>query len=387
MNVSSHKGSQFSEAEYACRYGKIYQLLAELGLSALVCYGNRGSPGMLHYLANVTPRWETYLVVTPGEEPVLFVQLYNHVPNARRISNIEEVRWGEPDSILAVVDELSTKGLVHERLGLSGSLPYQRYAALQRLLPGTEWQDLSPDLARLRWIKSDEEIERMKEAAKLTDLAVSALEKGVHAGVRETDLAGLMQAAVQPLGGQLELCYLASTPMRAPEVCVPAQDLSERVLQKGDVVITEIGVSWHGYAGQIHRPISVGEMPSTAYQELFNLALEAYLRIVEAIRPGASEQDVLKAADIIEKRGFTIYDDLVHGFGGGYLPPVLRTRRTAHGKVKPFVFQKNMCIVVQPNIITHDERMGLQLGQLHVVTEDGLAPLQHFPLKFIIAAD
>ncbi len=387
MNVSSHNVSQFSEAEYACRYGKIYQLLTELRLSALVCYGNRGAPGMLHYLANVTPRWETYLVVTPGEEPVLFVQLYNHVPNARRISNIKDVRWGGTDSIQSVVDELSSQGLVHERLGLSGSLPYQRYAALRRLLPGSEWQDLSGELARLRWIKSDEEIERMKEAARLTDLAISALEKGVHTGLREADLAGLMQAAVQPFGGKLELCYLASTPMRAPEVWVPAQDLSERVLQKGDVVITEIGVSWHGYAGQIHRPISVGEAPSTAYQELFNLALEAYQRIVKVIRPGASEQDVLNAANIIEDRGFTIYDDLVHGFGGGYLPPVLRTRRTAHGKVEPFVFQKNMCIVVQPNVITHDERMGLQLGQLHVVTEDSLAPLQHYPLKFIVAAD
>ncbi|MEJ2598218.1 MAG: Xaa-Pro peptidase family protein [Anaerolineales bacterium] len=387
MNMSSHKVSQFSDAEYACRYGQIHKLLEERQLSALLCYGNRGAPGMLHYLANVMPRWETYLVVTPGEEPVLFVQLYNHVPNARRISNVKDVRWGESDSIQTVVDELKSKGLVHERVGLSGALPYQRYAALRRLLPGAEWQDMSTDLTRLRWVKSDEEIERMKEAARLTDLALSALEKGAHAGLRETDLAGLMQAAVQPLGGQLELCYLASTPMRAPEVCVPAQDLSERVLRKGDVIITEIGVSWRGYAGQIHRPISVGEAPSTAYRELFDLALEAYLRIAEVIRPGASEQDVLNAADIIEKRGFTIYDDLVHGFGGGYLPPILRTRRTTHGKVESFVFQKNMCIVIQPNVITPDERMGLQLGQLHLVTDDGLAPLQHYPLKFIIAAD
>ena len=50
----------------------------------------------------------------------------------------------------------------------------------------------------------------------------------------------------------------------------------------------------------------MGEAPSTAYRELFDLALEAYQRIVEAIRPGASEQDVLNAANIIEDRGFTI---------------------------------------------------------------------------------
>ena len=114
------------------------------------------------------------------------------------------------------------------------------------------------------------------------------------------------------------------------------------------------------------------------------MAVEAYHRIVEVIRPGATEQDVLDAAAIIHEKGYTIYDDLVHGFGGGYLPPILRTRQTAHGPVKPFVFQENMCIVVQPNVITHDESMGLQLGQLHRVTQNGLESLQSYPLEFIV---
>jgi Xaa-Pro dipeptidase len=74
----------------------------------------------------------------------------------------------------------------------------------------------------------------------------------------------------------------------------------------------------------------------------------------------------------------------VHGFGGGYLPPVLRTRQTMAAPAEPFVFERNMCIVVQPNIVSHDERMGLQLGQLHVVSEAGLEPLHRYPLEFIV---
>jgi Xaa-Pro aminopeptidase len=192
-----------------------------------------------------------------------------------------------------------------------------------------------------------------------------------------------MQSAVQPEGGELELCYLASTPMEDPSVCVPGQNPGERRIQSGDVIITEIGAAYRGYAGQIHRPVAVGRPPLPAYQQLFEVALEAYQQIVASIRPGATGQEVLEAAEVIHRKGYTIYDDLVHGFGGGYLPPILRTRQTTHGETGEFVFEKNMCIVVQPNIITPDERMGLQLGQLHVVNDEGLESLQHYPLEFI----
>jgi len=32
-------------------------------------------------------------------------------------------------------------------------------------------------------------------------------------------------------------------------------------------------------------------------------------------------QEILDAARVIEDAGFTVYDDLMHGFGGGYFPP------------------------------------------------------------------
>jgi Xaa-Pro aminopeptidase len=362
--------------------------LEERGLPAVVCYGDRGAPGLIPYLANFPPRWEAFLLVPGQGEPVLWVQLYNHLPDARRLSIFPDTRWGGQDSLQSLSTELQRRGLARAKLGLAGLLPYQRYAALQRALPQAAWTDLGRELVRLRWVKSAEEIDCLRRAAALTDLAVSALAAGARPGLRETGLAGLMRAAVQDRGGELDLCYLASTPMDRPAACVPAQNPGDRRLQDGDVIITEIGAAvagyaGHGYAGQIHRPLAVGRPPDPAYQALFAVALEAYQRVAAAIRPGATEQDVLDAAEVIHARGYTIYDDLVHGFGGGYLAPVLRTRRTAHGEVEPFVFQQNMCVVVQPNVITADERMGLQLGGLHLVTASGLESLQRSPLEFI----
>ena len=375
---------RFSNAEYVRRYAAVRQVAAEQALTAVVCYGARSGPGFVEYLTDFSPRHEGYLVVPRQGDPTLFVQLYNHVPDARRISRLLDTRWGGPDSIQSLAENLHERGLVSGRIGLVGLIPFQRHAALQHALPKVEWVDVSGRLGRLRWIKSDEELNLIRRAARLTDKAVAALAEQVRPGMRDCDLPQILQNAVASDGGQIDLAFIASTPMRDPSIGVPAQNLSAREIQRGDVIITEIGIARDGYAGQIQRPFAVQEPPTPEYQGLYDVALEAYQKIAAVIRPGATEQDVLTAADVIGQRGLTICDDLLHGFGGGYLPPILRTRQTTHGKVEPFVFQKNMCIVVQPNVTRRDERMGVQLGQLHVVTDQGLRSLHSFPLQFVI---
>jgi Xaa-Pro aminopeptidase len=98
---------------------------------------------------------------------------------------------------------------------------------------------------------------------------------------------------------------------------------------------------------------------------------------------GATIDAVLDAGEYIHATGFTIYDDLLHGFGGGYLPPIPRTRRTSAKPPQPFVFRENMTVVIQPNVITEDERMGVQVGELVRVTRGGVESLHRYPMRFV----
>ena len=93
--------------------------------------------------------------------------------------------------------------------------------------------------------------------------------------------------------------------------------------------------------------------------------------------------DVLDASESIHQAGFTICDDLVHGFGGGYLAPILRTRRTSAKVPETFVFQENMVVVVQPNVITEDGRMGVQVGEMMRVVQGGVESLHRYPMRFV----
>lgn len=346
-------------------------------VDALVVYGSsanaRQAQAQVSYLTGFLGHQDAYVVLTPGSEPILFVQYYNHVPNAKRAARAD-VRWGGARSIDAVADELAGRTGA-KRIGLVGPVPYQDHQRLHARLTGAELVDVTPAFMRLRLVKSDEELARMQQAAAITDQALTALTEAAVPGATELDLQAAAASATIRAGGQPHFLYLSSTPMANPDRMVPQQDLTTRRLEQGDVVILELSSSYGGYSGQILRTLTIEAEMTDLFRRLHEVAWETYHAIVATIRPGATADDVVKAARIIEDRGFTICDDLVHGYGGGYLPPVLRTRSTSHGPVPDFVFEQNMTVVIQPNVVTSDGRAGVQVGELVRVTVDGVARL------------
>ena len=86
---------------------------------------------------------------------------------------------------------------------------------------------------------------------------------------------------------------------------------------------------------------------------------------------------------MIGDAGFTTRDDLVHGFVGGYLPPVLGDKTRMLEEVPDFTLEEGMTVVIQPNVVTPDESAGVQTGELVVVTRDGAERLQHYERGFL----
>ena len=221
----------------------------------------------------------------------------------------------------------------------------------------------------------------------MTDAALQSLIDNVKPGMREYELGAIVETSALNAGGLLHLCYLSSGSQTGAGACVPRQNLSNRVIERGDVINTEISVSWWGYSGQMHRPIFIGAQPTDLYRRLWDTTLEAYERGVKCLRAGATSEDVLDAGDVIAERGFTINDAYLHGFGIGLLPPSIGTRESVarRGELGPkFTFEENMCVVVQPNVVTHDESAGLQLGNLFRITRDGAECLHELPLKYYV---
>jgi hypothetical protein len=92
-----------------------------------------------------------------------------------------------------------------------------------------------------------------------------------------------------------------------------------------------------------------------------------------------SAREIVDATGLVEDAGFSICDDIVHGYGGGYWPPVLGTASRAAGPIPDMNLEANMTIVVQPNVITRDHRAGVQLGELVRITETGWERMHQAP--------
>jgi Xaa-Pro aminopeptidase len=144
-------------------------------------------------------------------------------------------------------------------------------------------------------------------------------------------------------------------------------------------VVFELSTTWGtDYPGQLLRTVTVDAGPTSLYRDLHDVADAALAAIVGLLRPGVSPADLLAAADLVLDAGFTTVDDLVHGFGGGYLPPVLSHRGAPTG-ADSAPLEEGMTVVVQPNVCTLDLAAGVQTGELYEITADGARSLHSFP--------
>jgi Xaa-Pro dipeptidase len=381
---------RFSSEEMKRRLALARGLMADRDLDTLILYGPRGRQAGICWLAQFQDLNGCYLVVPREGEPTVLVAFLNHLPNAQEQSSLPTV-WGGDDPERDLADRLRRLGA--NRVGLVGGdtsfgtgMPFGTYQYLRDSLPDLEFLDVTGAFMRLLLVKSDEEIEQMREAASLTDLALATIAREARPGVTEAELVALGEHAYRVKGADVWISYLRSMPMDAPTGCVPAQNPTDRKLEAGDVIIMELSAMSAGYLGQVLWPVFVGAQPTDEWRRLFDVAHETYQALTATVRDGARTGDAVKAAKPILAGGYTIRDSLLHGIGLGISGPVVGPEDLenppADGGDR---FERGMGVVLQPNPITRDERMGIQLGAAGIVRDDGFEPLQALPSEPLIA--
>lgn len=365
---------RFSDAEYARRHAALGGVMERAGVDHLLIVTDHRAGNAPQWVTGWPGTVEAYVVFEPGEPMVMHVEWFNHVPLARRIARGVDVRWGEHRGVGKTIEELKSRGA--KRVGLIGPLLAAKCHALAKEF---EVVLLDGEYVGLRLVKSEEEIEWLRKGAALSDAGFQALLEGTKPGMNERALANLVERAYVGEGGTTFIHYIGVTSMRDPHICVPPQFPSDRETKVGDVVFCELSASWWDYAGQVLRTFTVGAEATALYRELYAAAEAAFDAVTSAVKHGASARDLLHASRVIEDRGFTIYDDLVHGFGGGYFPPIIGSKSRPAGPLPDFTLEENMTIVVQPNVVTSDHKAGVQVGELIRVTRTGFERLHSAP--------
>jgi Xaa-Pro aminopeptidase len=377
MKIVEQEYPRFSDAEYARRHAQLGSVMERAGVDHLLVVTDHRAGNAPQWITGWPGTVEAYVVFKPAERMTMHVEWFNHVPLAKRIASDVDVRWGEHRAIQKTIEELKRRGA--KRVGLIGPLALPKCRLLEQ---GFELVLLDAEYVRLRLIKSEEEIHWLRIGAALSDRGFESLLNGTRPGMNERELADLVERAYVGQGGTTFIHYIGVTSMADPHLCVPPQFASARKVKAGDVVFCELSATWWDYSGQVLRSFTVDAEPTPLYRDLHAAAEAAFDAVTSVLRHGTTMQEIVDAAGVIEERGFTVYDDLMHGFGGGYFPPILGSRSRPAGPLPDMTLQENMTVVVQPNVVTPDHKAGVQVGELIRVTRTGFERLHAAPRGF-----
>jgi Xaa-Pro dipeptidase len=226
-------------------------------------------------------------------------------------------------------------------------------------------------IAQLRMIKDAGEIAAMRRAAQITGQALDDVIDAVRAGMTERQIANLLTQALLQRGAE----GLAFDPLvqSGPNTALPHATAGERVIQAGDLLLLDFGVTVDGYNSDITRTFAVGQA-SAEVKKIYELVKQANAAGRAAARPGASGQDVDRAArKVIADAGYGQYftHRTGHGLGlEGHEPPYM-----VEGNAVPL--EAGNTFTIEPGIYVPGLG-GVRIEDDMVVTEDGAESLTRY---------
>ncbi len=385
---------KFSAREYDRRHMLFRNLLASRGLNGAIVYGGYKElyQANARWLTGMRESMQFYGFFPVKGAPTAWNALYPHLHAAKRMSALEDTRWGGASIGHSVASRIKELGLERARIGLVGvhwkrgiTLPMDHYLIWRDELPHVELVNITGEFENLVQAKSEEELAFYQRGAEYTDYAMAELIKAVRPGASEVSLYGRIFSAAYECGGDsLDVVLIGSTSMHHPDMPYPRHVPSQRIVQVGDVVLNEISVGYGGCSGQLIIPISVGKA-TPEYLDLYRIARQTLDGVAGVLRPGATQDDILSAARPITDAGLVAEAPIIHGWPNPPMFPILPVGKPADTySPEPFVLRENQLIMVEPNPTSPDLKRGVFLGALFVVTPQGGRSLQRHPLDFAI---
>jgi Xaa-Pro aminopeptidase len=380
---------KFSKQEYKRRYDALRRAMAECGLDCLAVYGaplffgtDPGAPNLV-YLSAYAPGLHGYVVFPREGEPTLAIYVAGHLANARELSVIADVRGGT-DLPGMIRDRVRELGCAQGKIGIVGnfawsnaSVPLEHYQALQKDLSGANIEIVTEWYEQHRLAKSNEEIEFMAAGAAICDHGFDAFRQMAAPGVTDVALHNEALRVVHAQGGRIAFGHVGSTSMRDPDMTYPSFYPTNRVLQRGDAVMTELTGGYGGYFGKIYTTSFIGP-PVPAYKAMFELASESYRQLIAAIKPGVCGTDLKPALTAKVAGGYKSLS-FITGWSTYNSRPVLFSRRIEAADWE-FELKPGYCLNVAGWVVSDDERMGVWTGDTVAVTETGVRRLHRSPV-------
>jgi len=346
------------------RLGRLRRLADEQDIEGFFVASEPNMRYFTGFSALAIERLAGIVIPVNAEEPVLIVPKLEE-EKAMKFSFFKDIRSytdaESPAKLLGkVVSELNlTKGT----MGIESFLPFKFYRMLKETAPSLEVKEASDIFQKLRSVKSAEEINLMKGAAKIVVKGIKAGIETVKAGTNELSVAFEIERKIKESGGEfVPFCIVLSGENSA----LPHGSTSKRKIRRGDAVVMDIGATFKGYYADITRTVFVGEA-SQKQMRVYDIVLRAQESAVKFVKPQ------VKACEVDETARKIITEA---GYGEFF------THRTGHGlglevHEEPYISQTNettlepgMTFTIEPGIYLPN-KFGVRIEDDVTVTEEG----------------
>lgn len=290
----------------------------------------------------------------------------------------EAVGHADTDNAWDIVrSEIEKRGIQVSTMAIEKShLTVERLEALQSLYPDARFERLDDEINSMRVMKSEDELEKLREAAKLADYAIEVGVKEIAEGKTEMEILNAIESAIKAKGYSMsfDTMVLAGEKSASPHG-VPG----DRKIQKGDFILFDLGVVYDGYCSDITRTVAFGT-PSEAQVKIYNTVRQANEAAIAAVKPGvkASELDKI-ARDVITEAGYGEYFTHRLGHGLGISVHEFPSINGANELELPV----GAVFTIEPGVYKSDVT-GVRIEDDVVVTEDGVEVLTKFTKDLII---
>ncbi|WP_455604426.1 M24 family metallopeptidase, partial [Cellulosimicrobium funkei] len=348
---AARPGAAFGPEVYAARRERAAAHAREAGLTGLLV---SPGPDLAYFTGYAPPETErlTLLTIpaegtgtTGGASVVVPLLERGDLASAPGAEGLDVVTWRDGDDEHDAAARLLAADGTYAVSDATWAL---HVLGLQRALPGARLTAFSDAVPTLRAVKDAAEVERLAAAGAAADAAFADVLGVAFAGRRERDVAADLDRFLREHGHeQVDFTLVCSGPNGAD----PHHDAGDRVIEPGDLVVLDFGGLRDGYGSDTSRTVLVAGGTDDALagqqREVYDVVRRAQQAGVDAVRPGATCQDVDRAARaVIVDAGYG--EQFVHRTGHGIGTTTHEPPYMVEGEDRPI--EPGMCFSVEPGV-------------------------------------
>ena len=364
MSVLSAGPRAFPAAVHSRRLARVAREAGARDLDALLITPSLDYTYLLGYGAPALERL-TCLLVPANGNPSLIVPRLEEPLAVHRLGEladaIEVIAWDETDDPFQLVRRLL--GSEARRVAVQDQMWARFVLRLAATLDPVELVPAGPALSALRSRKTAEELERLRAAAAAADQAMLAITAERLSGRTEAEVSARIGELLRDAGHETaDFAIVAS----GPNAASPHHEAGDRVIERGDAIVLDIGGTLDGYCSDTSRTAFVGEPPAD-FAALYEVLRQAQAAACEAVRPGVAAQEIDRAArDVIAEAGYG--EQFIHRTGHGIGMETHEEPYLVEGNAEPL--QPGHAFSVEPGIYIRGQ-WGARIEDIVVCTDDG----------------